>query len=331
VSVRVGIIGTGNAARHHVLAARAVPGLHVVAVAGREASRTRAFVERETPTSEAMSIPDLLRADVDALIVAVPADAQPPLAIAAFENGRHVLCEKPLAPDVESAAAIESAWRASGRVGVVNFCYRLIPEIESFKQQVASGACGDLQLLHAEWILSSRLDATGPHGWKGNPAAGGGALHNFGSHVLDYLFHDVPDVRLLSATDSTFASTMTFEQADGCPVVVHLSLVTRPAVGHRVIARGSRGTLAVYNASRDCAGGPFRLAFSSDAPAAIDTTPTQSGGLALSDVFVRVLSRFVNAIRGDGLAGTPDIAAGAAAARRVADIRRAASVQAVAR
>ncbi len=340
MSVRVAVIGTGNAARHHVAAVNAA-GLELTAVAGRNAAKTAQFVSAICPQAEPLTFDEVLTSrTIDAVIIALPAAAQPPMAIAAFKSGKHVLCEKPLAVEATAAEAIERAWRASGKVGMVNFCFRLIPEFEAFKAQLRSGVCGELNLIRAEWVLGSRLNAALPHSWKSDASCGGGVLQTFGSHVVDYLFHDKPLVHVLAARRNTLidqrsndagarqaatadeTATVLFDVPGLCPVFLHVSTVTTPPVGHHVVAQGHKGTLTLFNTSRDCPGGPFELAFSSareiqplSMAAHVAGTP---GGISLSQLFERVLARFAAAIQNGLERYEPDISDGVRATALIA-------------
>jgi hypothetical protein len=343
--IRLAIVGTGSAARHHVAAAKAIPGLQVAAVAGRNPATTHEFIRDMCPGCCALSLSEVLTSPkIDAVIIALPAVAQPDIAVAAFESGKHVLCEKPLAPTLAGAESIEAAWKASGRVGMVNFCFRLIPEIERFRQQLIAGICGSLALIQVEWILSSRLDPALPYNWKADVDSGGGVLQNFGSHVLDYLFYDRRDVRVLAASQKTVVesrvagsgemqsvsgdeiATVLFDLPGLCPVFVHLSLVTRPPIGHRLLARGSKGTLLAYNTSRRSPGGPFRLTFSEAAEVQLsdgspDFADADGDGLELSALFERVLARFSDAIRTGSGTYVPDISSGVQVTRTIQTIQ----------
>lgn len=338
MTIRCALIGTGNAARHHIAAARATHYLDIVAVAGRDAAKTHELVARECPSAVALSISEAVRTSgVDAVIVALPAAAQADVAVAAFEAGKHVLCEKPLAASVADAERIEAAWQTAGTIGMVNFCYRFIPEIAAFRAQVEAGRCGVVSIIQVEWVLSSRLDPSLPHGWRSDGHAGGGVLRNFGSHVLDYLFHDRDDIRVIGSSLSTLhparpdgsgisvaatgdeTATVLLELPGPVAVTIHLSTVTRPALGHRLIARGSLGTIEVWNDMTGSAAGPFRVSFSvSDAGGEVSShtdVDIDSGARAdMPQLFQRVLERFAAAIRGES-AALPTIAAGVHVAR----------------
>lgn len=338
--IRTAIIGTGNAARLHLAAARAVQDLQIVAFAGRNRPGAEALAASAGDRAAVLTAEEAVRsASIDAVILAVPASLQPALAIAAFESGKHVLCEKPLAPSADEAHAIARAWQSAGTVGMVNFSYRLIPAIAEFRRQLDAGVCGALSAIEAHWVLSSRLDPGLPYSWKADAAAGGGALRNFGSHVIDYLFHD-KDARVMSAWQRTLTPerrdaagavqrasadevmTALFAVDGWCPVMVHVSLVTQPQVGHSLVARGSKGTLTAWNTSATSPAGPFECAFSSAPPA--PWPRVEAGGHPdLSVLFRPVLSRFSAAIAGRGDA-VPGITAGV----RVAEIVEAVAARA---
>jgi predicted dehydrogenase len=333
--IRTAVIGTGNAARLHAAAVGEAHGeLGLVAVAGRNRDAARQVAAALGPHVGVMTADEAVRdASVDAVILAVPASIQPGLAIAAFQAGKHVLCEKPLAPSLPEAEAVRTAWKAAGTVGMVNFCYRLIPQIAEFRQRLDARACGELSWLGVEWVLPSRLDPALPHTWKAEAAEGGGALRNFASHVFDYLLHG-KDARVSSAWQHTMTRVRTdragtrravtadevvtamFEVDDWCPVVVHVSLITQPHLGHRLTARGSKGTLTTWNTSTVSPAGPFACEFSAGAVSDLKI-PRADGPDApqdLSGLFTAMAARFSRAISGGG-ERSPDIEAGVDAVR----------------
>ncbi len=342
--IRTAVIGTGHAARLQLAAARtAAPDLEIAAIGGRNRAAVEALAATAGPGVAVMTPDEAVRSPaIDAVILAVPASVQPALAVAAFASGKHVLCEKPLAPTADAACAIARAWHAAGTIGMVNFGYRLIPALVEFRRQLDAGVCGDLSWIEAEWVLSSRLDPSLPFNWKADAAAGGGALRNFGSHVFDYLFHGKAGrvaaawQRTLTATRRDEAGivqpatadeilTAMFDVEGWCPVVVHISLVTRQTLGHHVVARGSAGALVAWNASPTSPAGPFKCVFSSG--------PVIENGVAapvagrhsdLSALFGAVVSRFAGAIAGRD-EPVPGIDAGVRAAEWVDAVSAAAS------
>lgn len=339
--IRTAIVGTGTSARLHAAAARDA-GLSVTAVGGRDREAMHRVGESAGTDVEFMTVDAAVRAgNIDAVVIAVPASVQPALAVAAFEAGKHVLCEKPLAASLADAERIRDAWRAAGTVGMVNFCYRHIPAIAEFRTRLDAGECGALSWIGVEWVLPSRLDSSLPFSWKADASAGGGALHNFASHVFDYLLHGrtarvasawqhtltparVDRAGTLRATTADEALTVTLDVDGWCPVVVHVSLVTQAQAGHRMVARGSKGTLTAWNTSVSSPAGPFACAFS--AGVMPDARPCRDGARPDEDLrglFTRMARRFAGAI-GTGGDASPDIDAGVAGARLAAAVAAAA-------
>lgn len=316
--IRTAIIGTGNAARMHADAIAAGGGpLALAAVAGRDRSAAEKLAAARGRDVRVMSADEAVRSpDIDAVILALPASVQPALAVAAFNAGKHVLCEKPLAPSLKEAEGVRDAWKSAGTVGMVNFCYRFIPEIAEFRRALETGECGELSWIAVEWAVPSRLDPALPFSWKSDASMGGGALRNFASHIFDYLLRG-RDVAVAAAwqrkltpmrgdrkgvaRDATGDEvlTVTFDAAGWCPVVVHVSLVTQPALGHRLTARGTKRTITTT----------------------VHPTPEY-----LSTLFETMAARFASAISGSG-ASRPDLDDGVAAARLVDLVAARAQVQ----
>ncbi len=104
---RWGILGTANIARKNWKAMRLSGNGTLVAVASRERSRAEQFIAEcqgevpfPTPPAACGSYEELLaRADVDAVYIPLPTGIRPQWVIRAAEAGKHVLCEKPCAPD----------------------------------------------------------------------------------------------------------------------------------------------------------------------------------------------------------------------------------------
>jgi predicted dehydrogenase len=104
--VRFGILGTANIARKNWKAIRLSGNAVVTAVASREAAKAQRFIDEcqaEVPFADApkaSGYEELLRRDdVDALYIPLPTGIRPDWVIRAAKAGKHVLCEKPCAPD----------------------------------------------------------------------------------------------------------------------------------------------------------------------------------------------------------------------------------------
>lgn len=108
--MRFGIIGTGRITRRLVADLQSTDGVSVTAIGSRSGERANWFagqygIENAIEGYQAF----LDRQDVDAVYLSLPPALHMQWAVAAAAAGKHVLCEKPLAVDVEQALAIHDA------------------------------------------------------------------------------------------------------------------------------------------------------------------------------------------------------------------------------
>ena len=156
--IQVGIIGAGTAGKIHIEALRMIPMVAIAGIADCDVKKS-ALIAQKTGIKHYSSIDEMLESSkIDAVIIAVTPSAQASIAISAFKNKKHVLCEKPLSLNSNDARKVQRAWKKSHCVGMVNFCYRLIPQILEFKKQISKKQCGVVHFIRLEWILSSRLN-----------------------------------------------------------------------------------------------------------------------------------------------------------------------------
>src|SRR5207247_8691462 len=80
--------------------------------------------------------------DIDAVSVVVANHLHRPIVEALLAAGKHVLCEKPLAPTVADAEAMVEAAGKSDRVAAVGFTFRRSPAINAIREQITGGSLG---------------------------------------------------------------------------------------------------------------------------------------------------------------------------------------------
>ncbi|GAB3651073.1 Gfo/Idh/MocA family protein [Glycomyces tarimensis] len=183
---RAAIIGTGFMGRVHSHAI-AVAGGEITGISGstpERAAEAAASLRAETVYDDT----DELIAAADVVHICTPNHLHAPLALAAIEAGKHVVCEKPLATDAATARAMTDAANAAGVVAAVPFVYRFHPMVREARARVAAGAIGRLTLAHGSY-LQDWLLRPGDDNWRVD-AAKGGALRAFGdigSHWCDLL------------------------------------------------------------------------------------------------------------------------------------------------
>jgi predicted dehydrogenase len=197
--IRIGLVGCGqiSLAIHLKLLAR-LPGVRVTAIAEPIEERRRAaqgLVPGALAFADCRDV--LAQPDIDAVVLALPTGLHAAAAIAAFEAGKHVFLEKPLATRLEDGRAVLAAWRASGRIGMIGFNYRFNRLHREVKRLL-----GDRRLGRPVAVRSIFSSARRPlEGWKRERASGGGVLLDLASHHFDLArFHlgtDIEEVTCL--------------------------------------------------------------------------------------------------------------------------------------
>ncbi len=225
------VVGTGFGVRVHVPALRAA-GFEVVALVGTDADRTARRAERAgVPFATTDLAAALARDDVVAVTIATPPVTHAPLAIAAVEAGRHVICEKPFALDAAEARSMLAAAEAAGVVHLVGHEFRWAPERALAARALAAGAVGEPRF--ATFVSHVPLvgdPAARVPDWWFDAAAGGGWLGASASHVVDQIRTWLGEFASLSATLGVTSArtgvaedscTIRFRLADGVAGVLH--------------------------------------------------------------------------------------------------------------
>jgi predicted dehydrogenase len=187
--IRVALIGTGG-----ISLANHVPGIalcsdaRVVALCDvdREAVER---ASRATGVTRTSTDPVALAQEdgIDAVVIATPNHVHHPIALAAIRTGKHVLCEKPIALNVDQAREMYHAAEAAGVRHMTAFTYRFVPAMRYLKHLVAGGTLGEP--LH---FRAQRFQDWGRRylGWRQRASlAGTGELGDMLSHRLDYGHH----------------------------------------------------------------------------------------------------------------------------------------------
>jgi predicted dehydrogenase len=122
--------------------------------------------------------------DVDAVVVCTPPDSHKEIGLAAMRNGKHVLCEKPLARTIGDAEEMVST---AGRQGVVLKCgfnHRHHPALAQARRWVSEGLLGEIDCLRCRYGICGRPGFE--REWRADPTvAAGGQLMEQGVHALD--------------------------------------------------------------------------------------------------------------------------------------------------
>lgn len=142
---------------------------------------------------------------IDVVDISTPNASHEAIAEAAFAAGKDVLCEKPLAATVESAARMTRAAVASGTVHFVNFTYRAWPMIAEAKRLIDDGRLGQIRFFDGHFFQDHNDDATIPRHWRfERDKAGAGALGDIGAHIIDLARFLAGDIAEVAANEMRF-------------------------------------------------------------------------------------------------------------------------------
>lgn len=183
--LRVGIVGTGSIARNRHLPSFQKHG-KVALVAASDA--VQASVEQ---TAAQFGIPAAYtdyhemfeREKLDAVSICTPNKFHAPIAIEALRRGIHVLCEKPMALNGAESREMARVARETGKVLAIAYRYRFQPPSQAAKRVVEAGELGDVYMIRLSALRRRMIPSWG--NFTNKELQGGGALIDFGVHLLD--------------------------------------------------------------------------------------------------------------------------------------------------
>jgi predicted dehydrogenase len=247
------VAGTGFGVLTHLRALRGA-GFQVHALVGRDPERTAERARGAgvphglTSLADALALPG-----VDVVAVATPPHSHAEIVLEAVAAGKHVLCEKPFARNLQEARAMHKAAEAAGIVHLLGTEFRLATGQALATRAIHEGLIGEPRLATFLLHMPALADPKGEvPGWWSDAAQGGGWLGAYASHVIDQVrvtlgeFEGVSaSLQLLSERDWTAEDSYTvhFRTRTGAQGVLQSSAgVWGPPVLCSRIA-GSKGTL----------------------------------------------------------------------------------------
>ena len=145
------------------------------------------------------------RKDIDVVDICTPGDSHAPIAVAAAEAGKAILCEKPLANTVADAERMHAAAKKAGVVNMVCHNYRRCPAVALAKQIIDDGQIGDIHHYRGLYLQDWIVDPKFPRVWRLEKArAGSGSLGDILSHTMDLSRHLVGEPVEVSGLLKTF-------------------------------------------------------------------------------------------------------------------------------
>jgi predicted dehydrogenase len=340
MTLRVGIISANWGTFAHLPAWRAVPGVDVVGVCTSrretaEAAARKHNIPRPFWDAEAMAADP----DIDILDCGTRPNYRQAMVTAALRNGKHVYNAIPCAANIDGARELLAAWKASGKVAIVDAYSQWLPQHRLVKEMIDAGFLG--QPFGGACVFNLSLfnqpHPQFPYNWFGQSGFGVSALRNLGSHALHmllFLFGEIlelvahegqllnewrfPDGQSLKAETNDFADLLLRFQS-GIVIQLQVSWSATLGSGWTLEAFGSKGRFVLraptFPTSRDTtlhAGTlgeaglhpveiPERLLRAPEVTIDAAADPQPAYPMALS------MQRMAQAIRGEGSAA-PDFA-----------------------
>lgn len=263
--LRIGVIGTSWwVDTMHLPALKSHPQADVVALCGRNRVRAQPLADKFAISQVYTNYRQMYEeARLDAVVISSPDETHYEMAIAAFDAGLHVLCEKPLAINSALAKAMLARAEASGRKHMVFFTFRWLPHMRYLFELVDEGYLGTLYHGYFRWFL--KYPEFLIDGWR---ARANGVLADVGSHLVDMAHHTMGNIAQVNAHITSWPQAMNaagerfgpandaaaamLQFVSGAMGVIQVSSVAHTAgqwEGWQVLLHGEKGSLELSHSA----------------------------------------------------------------------------------
>ncbi|MEM5518894.1 Gfo/Idh/MocA family oxidoreductase [Henriciella sp. AS95] len=233
--LRIGILGAARIAPKAVCdPARVVGGVSLAGVAARNREKAQTFADQHGIEKAYADYDELIASpDIDLVYNPLPINLHAEWTIKALEAGKHVLCEKPFAMNVEEAKAMLAAADKADKRLIEAFHYRYHPAFAVCMDWLNEGRIGDVTRIDADFSVQIRDTDDEIRQF---PETGGGAMMDLGCYPLSWALH-------LLGSDLT--------------VVDAKAETTRRGVDQTLLARLQHGKAWVHLTTSMAQGTPF--------------------------------------------------------------------------
>ncbi len=246
--IRWGIVGPGRIAHSFAKDLELVKDGRLTAVASRNLDRAKVFANEYGAEHVYGSYQELFEADtVDVLYIATPHTSHAELTIEAMNNGKAVLCEKPMGISKKEVEAMVNTAKKNDVFLMEALWSRFNPSIRKVKQLIDEGAIGKLEYLYADFGFYA-LDRD-EKGRLLNPELAGGSILDIGIYpiFLSYLLLGMPkQVKASSRFHNTgveIQTSMIFEY-DEAQAILYSGLTSKSEMEAEIA--GQEGTLFLH-------------------------------------------------------------------------------------
>ena len=184
--VRIGVVGAGAIAQvAHLPVLRKLQGVEVAAICDNDVGKAQALASRFDVKDWYDDIEEVLRyANVDAVVICTPNHLHEIHVTSALAAGVHVLCERPLALNLDGVERVLQAGEKHGRRVMVGMNHRFRSDVQAVRGFLAGGDLGGLQTVRGAWYTFQ--PSRQMLGWRlRREQAGGGAMLDLGLPLID--------------------------------------------------------------------------------------------------------------------------------------------------
>ena len=194
--------------------------------------------------------------EIDIVDIATPGNTHREIAVAAARQGKHILCEKPLALTSDEAREMYECAEKAHINHMVNFNYRRLPAVALTKKLINEGQLGTIYHFRGTYQQDWPLDPNFPFVWRMDKTiAGGGSMADKGSHLVDLARYLVGEIAEVACASSIFVRERPMPGRNR----EHKQVTTDDAAVF--IARFESGAQGVFHTSRVSAGHKNSLTF----------------------------------------------------------------------
>lgn len=248
--IRFAVIGAGRIGQVHARAVASHPSAQLALICDPFEENARGLADAHS-VPYVLDVAEVWASDVDAVIIGSPTGLHVEHILAGVRAGKRVLCEKPVALDIEAARACRDELGAEAERVMIGFNRRFDPTFADIHARVRAGEIGELQ----QFTVISRDSSAPPPGYVGGS---GGIFRDMSIHDFDMVRHFLGDIVEVSAFGSNTIqeiadegdfdqAVITLRAADGRVATVVNSRTCVYGYDQRMEAFGSEGALSADN------------------------------------------------------------------------------------
>ena len=185
------IFGTGFMGRVHTEGVRRLGNVEVAGIAASSNDKARKFADELSVEGASGDYREFLSdPSIDAVHVCTPNALHFPMAKAAMEAGKHVLCEKPLAMSTVEAAEMVRIAKERGLANCTFHNLRYYPQVQNMRRMREAGELGEIYAVQGTYSQDWLLYDT-DYNWRIETEANGRsrAFADIGTHWCDMIEH----------------------------------------------------------------------------------------------------------------------------------------------